>query len=254
MAAGPSTSGGTSHGASVPVSPPSEVPSSLPTKVIKTGSVSLQVPVGQVGQTIDRLTAMASAQGGFVASTSTSGGGIGPATGDIALRVPVTSFETALNLVRSYGTPTSVTTSGQDVTAQFVDLTARLQALEDTRTQFEQILTKAQSIGDILSVEQQISDLQTQIEQLQGQLNVMTDQTTYSTLSVHVTEPIKVHAAAAAPATGLTKAWDHTRRTFAAGLESVVSSLGGIAAFLVIVGLLALVARLLWVTLRQRLI
>lgn len=257
--AGTGTAAGTQpnpvHNAATPQSSvSSQVPSSLPTKVIKTGTVSLQVPVGKVDSTVNGLTSLAASVGGFVASTNTSSGAGGPATGDLTLRVPVDKFEFALNQVRSLGTPISVTTSGQDVTSQYVDLNARLQSLEDTRTQFEQVLSRAQSIGDILSVEQQISDLQTQIEQLQGQLNVLDDQTAYGTLTVHVAEATKAHKAAAGPPTGLTRAWDHTRHTFAAGLEAVVSSLGGIAAFLVVAALLALLTRVLWVTVRQRLV
>jgi len=260
---GGSTGGGNSGSAGVagppvtsagPAAGSSSVPSVAP-KVIQTGSVSLVVGSGRVNATMNQLTSDATALGGFVASTDTQSGS-GPATGDITLRVPVANFDALLNEVRGIGRVTSVTTSGQDVTSQYADLGAQLQSLEDTRTQFEQIMTQATTIGAILSVEQQISALQTQIQELQGQLQVMDNQTAYGTLAVHVTEATKAEVVAPPPGppSGLTKAWDHARHTFARGLESVVAALGGIAVFLVCVLILALVGRLGWGVVRRRLV
>jgi hypothetical protein len=227
-----------------------------PTKVIKTGAITLQVGHGQLNPTIDQLTSDATALGGYVASTNTQAASGATASGDIALRVPAAYFERLLNLVRQLGTATTVTTAGQDVTSQYVDLNARLQSLQDARTQFQQILARAQTIGDILAVEQQISDLQTQIEQLQGQLRIMDDHTTYGTLAVTVNERTTTHAAVrpTSSPSGVSKAWAHARHTFARGLEAVIGSLGGIAVFLTCVLALATLGRLGWGVVRRRLV
>jgi chaperonin cofactor prefoldin len=189
-------------------------------------------------------------------STSTDSVPGTPATGSLVLRVPVAAFATLVADTRHAGTATSVTTSGQDVTAQYVDLQARIDALTTARKQYEQILAKAETIGDILSVEDELSDVQTQIEQLQGQLDVLEDQATYSTLTVHLTEPAPAPPPPVHHATqsGLTKAWDHARSTFTNGLESVVAALGGIAVFVVTVGTLGALAWGAWVIGRRRLL
>ena len=46
------------------------------------------------------------------------------------------------------------------MTGQYVDLQARLTALEDSRQQYLTILAKATSIGDILSVQEQLDSIQ----------------------------------------------------------------------------------------------
>jgi hypothetical protein len=228
---------------------PDEVPQ-LPTRVIKTGSIGLSVPAGagRIDATLGRVSAKADGLGGFVSSSSVQTAGGGPtAAGALTLRVPVAAFDTLVAFVQTLGSPTSVTTSGQDVTASYVDLQARIAALQGARTQFEQILARAVTIGDILSVESQISDIETQVEQLQGQLQVLSDQTSFSTLTVDVTQTAVtgvVHPAR--PAGGLEKAWLHARRSFAHGVEAVVGASGGIAVFLVFAGLLALAGRLIW--------
>lgn len=218
----------------------------MPTRVVKTGTVDLQVPFGQAGDTISRISSQAGTLQGFVSTSSIQnmpapGPGMSPppASGSVTVRVPVSSFEGMVSFVQKLGTPTSVSTSGQDVTNSYVDLQARIGTLQAARTQFEQILARATTIGDILSVENQINDLQTQVEQLQGQLNVLDDQTSYSTLTVNVSEQAKpgVVPHPAKPAGGLAGAWDHARGSFVHGVEAVIAASGGVAVFLLFTGL-----------------
>jgi len=227
---------------------------SIPTRIIKTGDVILQVPKGELSSSITELTSTVAGLGGYIASTTTTEGGATP-TGDLTLRVPAAEFEILLAKVRSLGTPTSVTTSGQDVTSQYVDLQARITALQDSRQRYLDILTQASSIGDILAVQQQIDGIQTQLEELQGQLNVLNDQTSYATLTVHLFEPASpppppVHR----HPSGLATAWAHARRSFAHGAESVIGASGGVAIFLICLGLIAFAGRVAWAFARRRLV
>jgi hypothetical protein len=224
------------------------------TKIVKTGSVDLQVGKGKLSPTVDQLTSLVAGLGGYVADAKTTEGGGAP-TGDLTLRVPVDQFETLLGRTRALGRPSAISTSGQDVTADYVDLAARIQVLEDTRTQYLQILSKATAIGDILSVEQQLSGLQTQIEQLQGQQKVLADQTSFGTLSVHLSEPGAPAAAAVpAPPGGLSKAWARARHTFARAIVAIIGASGGVLVFLLCACFLLLAARLSWPAIRRRLV
>lgn len=224
-----------------------------PAKVVKTGNLDLQVARGRLSPTVDQLTTMASGLGGFVSESKTAEGTGGP-TGDMTMRVPADQFETLLGRTRALGRPLSVSSSGQDVTAASVDLDARIHALQDTRTQFLQILSKATAIGDILAVEQQVSTLQTEIEQLQGQQKVLADQASLATLSVHLSESGSVSSVPPAPPRGLAQAWAHARHSFGHGVEAVVGASGGILLFLLCAAMLALVVRLLWPVVRRRLV
>jgi hypothetical protein len=224
------------------------------TKVIKTGTIDLHVKAGQVSPTVDQLTSLAGGLGGYVANATSDEVGTAP-TANLTLRVPVDQFETLLTRTRALGTPTVVTTSGQDVTSNYVDLNAQIQALEATRTQYLQILAKATTIGDILSVEQQLSGLQTQLQQLQGQQMVLDDQTSFGTLTVQVSVGSSSHASPdPVPPSGLAKAWGHARSSFAHGVEAVIGASGGILVFLVFAGLVLLAGRLLWPVVRRRLV
>lgn len=207
--------------------PPAPLPA-VPTRVIKNGQIDLQVPRGRVAATIGSLTTLAAAEGGFVAATSSSQADSTPA-GAVTLRVPAAAFELTVNKVRALGRVQSVTTSGQDVTAQYVDLQARITALQQAQSRYLTILTRANSVGDILAVQQQVDAVDSQLEQLEGQQRVMDDQTTYGTLVVNVDE----RSAAPTPPRPAAGPWSRAFRRagdgFAYGLQGLVSASGALA-------------------------
>ncbi|MDA8046447.1 MAG: DUF4349 domain-containing protein [Actinomycetota bacterium] len=242
------TGSGASASAAAGTSPNQVV--NVAARVIKTGSVDLTLVAGSggVGGAMDRISARADGYGGYVSASSVQGApGAASATGSLTVRVPAAAFDQIVAYVRSLGSATSVTTSGQDVTSTYVDLQARITALQDARAQFEQILARASTIGDILSVESQINDLETQVEQLQGQLQLLDNQTSYSTLTVALAwQAAPGVVSRPRPAGGMAKAWRQARDDFVHGFEAVVGSLGGIALFLVVAGAVLLLGRLIW--------
>ena len=177
--------------------PPSKSDSSIPpgavgqsAKVEANGSVDLTIGDGTLQSVLGKLTILASAEGGFVASTQAQ---LGPAeagsssSGVIVLRVPEANFGALVTQVQRDGTHIGYHYL-QDVTGQYVNLQARIAALESSRQQYLTIMTRASSIGDILAVQSQLDTLQSEIDQLQGQLNVLDNETTYGSLTVSLSE------------------------------------------------------------------
>lgn len=242
------TAGSTASG---PVQVPSAVPPVPGSKVVKTGEMDLQVDKGEVGHMLDRLTAIATLERGFVADTHSSEAG--DASGSVTLRIPVANFEDTLTQVRKLPAKvTSVQVAGQDVTSQYVDLKARLAALSDTRTAFERLLGQATTIGQTLEVQSHITDIQTQIEQLQGQIRVLDDQTSYGTLTVTVDQPAKV-TPVAHHRSGMSAAVHRSVTRFVNGIEAIIGVLGPLLLVLLIVGVVLLGGRLVYRLVRRQL-
>jgi hypothetical protein len=222
-----------------------------PARVEETGAVTLLVPGPQIQADIGQLMTMAVANGGFVASTATQSATPGaPAQGTVTLQVPEASFDVVLAQVRAIGRVTSLTTNATDVTGQYVDLQARISALEDSRQQYLTIMAKATTIGGILAVQAQLDNLQSQLEQLQGQLQVLTSETTYATLAVTLSQkvvPPPVHKVQS----GLASAWHGAVSGFVAGFEGVVRVAGPLLFALLLLAALVLTGRFAW-RLRQR--
>ncbi len=255
----PSSSNGTANGSpssgsgpavTVPTTPPS-LPSGAvgqPAKIEQTGTLGLTVRHDDVGRTVTRLNALAGAYGGFVANSQTqSGSGSGGAPyGTVTLQVPVDSFSAVLKQAQSLGKTSNLNTKATDVTSQYVDLQARISALDDSRQQYLTILSKATSIGDVLSVQEQVDTIQSQIEQLQGQLNVLTAETSYSTLTVNVNEGAAPPPPVPLPESGLVRAWHDSVGGFVTGVEGVVRVAGPILFALLLLGIALVGGRVLW--------
>lgn len=111
--------------------------------------------------------------------------------------------------------------SGEDVTAQLVDLGARLRALRAEEEALTILLASATNVGEVLSVREQLSSTRTEIEQLAAQQDSLDDQATYATLAVTLSEPGGGSATTPAePASVLS-------RSFERGLDGALSVVGG---------------------------
>ena len=226
-------------------------------KIESTGSVALNIGKGTLQTVIGKLTSLATAEDGFVANTQAqlAAGGSG-ASGTIELQVPQANFGAVVVLVQRFGHSTSVNTTSRDVTGQYVNLQARITALESSRQQYLTIMTRASSIGDILAVQSQLDTLQSEIDQLQGQVNVLDDETTYGTLTVSLTEPGQ-SAPVPRPkpaSSGLAKAWDKSVSGFVSGIEWIVRITGPLLLILLCLAGLFLLGRFSWRFGRRRMI
>lgn len=223
-------------------------------RVVKTGSLDLEVVEGAFDGTMRRITSQAVGLGGYVSESTTSEGGDAP-SGSIIVRVPDESFDQLLLDLRELGEVTAVSSKGTDVTAQFTDLAARLTALQATRDRLGTVLSEAQNVPDILAVQDRITQVQTEIEVLRGQQRLLEDQASMGTLSVTVAEPgAEVVRIDATPDEGLGSAWDEARQRFGDGVEGLVSWSGSAAVVLIVGVLLLLLSRLTWVGVRRRLV
>ncbi|MHB8329609.1 MAG: DUF4349 domain-containing protein, partial [Acidimicrobiales bacterium] len=251
------TASGVSPGntASAPSSP--ALPASVgnpAAKVEESGSITLTVGRGQLQPDLSRLMAVATANGGFAANTETQSAtdaAGAPPSASITLQVPESSFATVLDQARHLGKVGSLSSKATDVTGQYVDLQARIAALEASRQQYLTIMSKATSIGDILAVQSQLDSLQSQLEELQGQLQVLDSQTTYATLAVSLTES-QTNAPASRPQSGLAAAWHAAIGGFVAGFEGLVRIAGPTLFVVLCLGVLVGVGRFTWRALRRR--
>jgi hypothetical protein len=148
----------------------------------------------------------------------------------------------------------SVTSTSTDVTGQYVDLQARISALQASRQQYLTILSKAETIGDILAVQSQLDTIQSEIEQLQGQLNVLDSQTAYGTLTVSLSGSGHRPVPPPPPRSGLSSAWHDSVGGFVAGVEWLIRMAGPTLFVLLMVAALTIAARWAWRFSRRRLL
>jgi hypothetical protein len=260
---------GSTNSAGIAAVPPPAIatPSTLPTplppgvvgqsaKVETTGSVDLALG-GSLNAAVTKLTQLTLGEGGFVAKSQLqlgSAADVGASYGSLVLQVPQPSFSDLLNHVEQVGRVTSQSSTSTDVTGQYVDLQARISALDASRQQYLTILSKAASIGDILSVQSQLDTIQSQIEQLQGQLDLLNSQTSYATLTVTLSKQGHPVPPPPVPSSGITKAWHDSVNGFTSGFDWLVRIAGRTLFVLVLIAVVVLGARWAWRASRRRLL
>ncbi len=224
------------------------------TKIESTGRVNLSVAKGDINSALARLTRLVTSEDGSVVSSQNQAANA--ANGNFAyvtvvLQVPQAKFAALVSGAQRVGKVGQVTTSSVNVTGQYVNLQARISALDVARRQYLAIMTRATTISDVLAVQARVNSLQSQIEQLQGQLNLLSHETTYANLTVNVSERGN-HAAARHSPNGVSRAFHGAVHGFVAGVEWVIRSSGPALFALLCLGVLWLLGRGVWRTARRR--
>lgn len=83
---------------------------------------------------------------------------------------------------------TAKTIDSKDVTAQFVDIQARLKTKKEVEQRYISLLNKATKISEILEIEEKMRAIREEIEAKEGELKYLSDQVAYSTIVLHFYE------------------------------------------------------------------
>lgn len=156
-------------------------------KIIRTGSLSLVVESAE--KAVKDIAKIADERKGFVASSYISEDKEGSKRGSITVRVPSDKFFEIIQAIKELAQIVEVEqTNAQDVTEQFIDLEARLRNLRATEQQYLELLKRSGSVGDILQVTRELSQVRGQIESLQGQIQYLERQSDMATITVNLSE------------------------------------------------------------------
>jgi hypothetical protein len=126
--------------------------------------------------------------GGFIENLSSSGSEERQHA-TVSVRVPQAQFFTAMERITALGKVLSQSVGSEDVTEQFIDLRARLQSAQRQEQSLLSLLPKATSVGDVLTIERELSRIRSEIERLQGQLNFLERRVELATISVSLSQP-----------------------------------------------------------------
>ncbi|MBP8703045.1 MAG: DUF4349 domain-containing protein, partial [Acetatifactor sp.] len=107
---------------------------------------------------------------------------------NLTIRIPKDRLEEFQNTVSELGNVTSRSENVQDVTLTYVDLQSHRDALQTEQERLLQLLEQAESIEDIITIEQRLSDVRYQLESMESQLRSYDNQVDYSTVYLYIDE------------------------------------------------------------------
>ncbi len=227
-------------------------------QVIKTANFTLSVVVkssnttaaadeaaeeDQVGKKADDVRNLAIGAG-YVSAAQGKG-----TTQSITLRVPAAGYDNVITALEGIAPIVSRQETTEDVTSKMVDIGSRMQTMTASVNRVRALLSKADKIGDVISIESELSTREADLESLQRQQAALAGQTALSTITVVVQGSItgvkpKVAPVAPAPPAarsgftgGLANGWDAVRHLGHAGLTVV----GTLLPFVPVVAVLLLI-------------
>jgi hypothetical protein len=156
--------------------------------IIYTGTMELEV--NDLQASVDQANGVIAGLGGHVESSQQSNNG-DRQSASVTYRIPAERWNDALDALRGVGQKLlSLTTNSSDVTAQVVDLDARIDNLKATETALQQIMQQATTIADVLKVQDQLSSVRGDIESMTAQRDHLANQAALATLTVNFTVPV----------------------------------------------------------------
>lgn len=157
--------------------------------IIRTADMSIVVT--DTEESLARIAALVESNGGWVVSSYVFQAEQDAKSGTITVRVPAEGFQSALDAITALAVEVqSLSTSGQDVTEEYVDLEARLGNLEATAERVRGFLDETRNVEEALAVNQELSRLEGEIEVIKGRMQYLSQSAAFSTITVNLTPDI----------------------------------------------------------------
>jgi len=157
--------------------------------VVKNAQIS--IVVSDVERRMDSLQTLAKEMGGYVVSSNLqqvyAGEGIYVPESQMVIRVPSEKLDAALaEIKKDVVEVKNESSSGEDVTAQYVDLQSRLKNYEAAEAQLEEIMKTATDAEDVISIFNQLVYYREQIELVKGQMKYYEEASALSSITITI--------------------------------------------------------------------
>jgi uncharacterized protein DUF4349 len=192
--------------------------------IVRTGQAGIEVD--SLEPSMAELRRIVQRVGGFVADASVQSGRNQLRSATLQLKVPASRFDDLTQGLEPLGRLQFVNVSAEDVSEEFVDLTARVangHRLEDRLV--ELLRTRTGKLQDVLSVERELARVREEIERMEGRMRFLKASAQLSTLSVNLYEPAPIvasHPGRSVIGEAFKTAW----RNFVGVLAGGIASLG----------------------------
>ncbi len=127
--------------------------------------------------------------GGYLSNSNTNGQKEqGNRNASLSIRIPAANLSVLTDEAKNGAKVTYFGEDTQDVTMEYVDVESRIKALRTEQGSLLQLLEKAESLEDIIKLQERLSEVNYEIESYESRLRVLENQVEYSTLYLDVRE------------------------------------------------------------------
>ena len=160
-------------------------------KLIRT--VDMSVETKEYDALLKTLEAEVQSRGGYIESMDSYNGSSyssyrNTRHASLTLRIPKGQLDSFLALVSEVGNIVRRSDNVEDVTLSYVDMESRRNALRTEQERLLALLEKAETIEDIITIEDRLSSVRYQLESMESRLRTIDNQVDYSTVYMDVSE------------------------------------------------------------------
>ena len=137
-------------------------------KIIYTGDINLETT--EFDEAVKALASLAEAKGGYLESSTVGGGSRGYRWADYTVRVPSAQFQSFLDQAGELAHVTWRNTNLENITETYYDTAGRLKTQQIKLERLQKLLSQAENMEDIITIEFAISETEWNIEDLSGTL------------------------------------------------------------------------------------
>jgi hypothetical protein len=155
-------------------------------------TAQLTVRAQDVSSAAAQAAQIAEGAGGYVSSETAKVNPDHPseATASVQLKIPVAAYSATLGqLGHRLGSQLALQQQAQDVTQQVADVNSQVASDQAAIAQLRALLSHAGSVGDLLSVQNQINSEESNLESMQAQQRALSHQTSYATVTLTILGP-----------------------------------------------------------------
>ena len=216
--------------------------------IIYTGSITVRVD--DVNTAAARATGIVTAAGGFIGGDKRNSSDEGSSDATLTLRVPADKFTSVVDQLAKLGTEEQRGINTEDVTEETIDLDARIATQQARVDSGRKLLAQAKDLDDLVMLEREVATRESDLASLQAKKRRLADLTALSTITVVLLDPNAVTEEDDDAAPGFLSGLENGWNGLLASLGVVVTVLGWLLPWLLLLGLPAWAV--LWHLRRQR--
>ncbi|SFE02429.1 MYXO-CTERM domain-containing protein [Lentibacillus persicus] len=196
-------------------------------KIIYTANLRIEVKDYQA--TVEGINAEVTDRGGYIVeSNMREGNEDRTTTGQVTVRVPQEEFEVFVQTVEdSSNRVLESSTSGRDVTEEYVDLESRLESKQVVEERLQSFMEQAEKTEDLLEISDDLATVQQEIEEITGRMNYLDNKVDLATVTIYIEE----NNVSLSNEDDL-NTWEKTKQQFMQSINFLRSAVSGLVVFL----------------------
>jgi hypothetical protein len=207
--------------------------------IIKNGSLSVET--ADVDAQRQKAIGIVTALNGLVTTEDSGSDTDGRITrSSLTLKVPTAQYEVAIQRLSGLGKRTAIHQESTDATEAVVDVASRISSQKASLDRMRALLAKATTIGEIVSVESELTRREADLESLLAKQKALAGQTELATLNLTMTEPGKAPPPPEKDQTGFLGGLKDGWKAFSGTVSVLLTMLGALLPFLIAFALIGI--------------